>query len=143
MNARDPFGLSALAADLEARTRGAVEAAVRRLHARAVELTPVDTGHLRANVRLGHAAGGGVNDEPVPGASRQARAEAAARQAIARADAFRFDPEANTITIYNNVAYASEIEHGSSRQAPAGVIAVLEAEWPRILAEEAKKAGLS
>jgi hypothetical protein len=143
MTPRDPFGLAALAVDLEKRLHAALEAAVRRLHARAVELTPVDSGHLRANVSLGHAAGGGEDDTVFDGASRQARAEAAARRAIERADAFRFDPKANEVVIYNNVPYAADIEHGSSRQAPAGVIAVLTAEWPRILAEEAKKAGLS
>lgn len=83
------------------------------LHGRIVARSPVRTGRFKANnqIAIGGLPGNATMAIDPGGAATISDGKAT----LAR---FKFG---DTIWIYNNVAYALDLEFGSSQQAPAGV----------------------
>jgi len=86
--------------------------ALRRL----VQKTPVDTGRARGNwqVTIGRPASGQLDPTDADGAATIAKGRAA--MAGLKDD--------HVVWISNNVDYIEDLEHGHSRQAPHGMLAV-------------------
>lgn len=89
-------------------------------HARVILRTPVDTGRARANwqLRIGPPASGVVEGTDPGGAATIAEGRAVLR-------ALRYG---ESVSIVNNLPYIHALEHGHSRQAPSGMVAVTVAE---------------
>jgi hypothetical protein len=91
--------------------------------------TPVDTGRLRGNWQTS------VN---APKTSRIERLDKAGSEAIAEALA-NLGSMTDVVYMVNSLPYVERIEYeGWSRQAPAGMVRVATAKWPRIVQEKAK-----
>lgn len=99
-----------------------VETVVRKtvidMGSRMIEQSPVDTGRFKSNWQFGQ---GSINRDTgnAPGFD----AAAAIRNSIATA------PMGGHWYITNSLPYASRLEHGWSRQAPAGMVRITIAEF--------------
>lgn len=103
--------------------------AFRRLALR----TPVDTGFARNNwqITIGQPSTEEPGPRPATGQRDTPRAYDSAIAALSSAHPFA------PIWIVNNTAYIEELENGSSKQAPAGMLAVTVAELRGWIAPEA------
>lgn len=81
-----------------------------------VRMTPVDTGRARANWSVSH-------DTPSQGSSDATDQSGGATIAAAAAQVANIQPYEIT-WIANNLPYIEQLEKGSSKQAPAGMVAV-------------------
>lgn len=127
---------------MEERLAGAVTRAAQRTFRRLCERSPVDSGAYLANHQLGAEDHGRVDQVRFSGGSPEERRQQAMAHALAKAEAYRFRPGDRQVILTNTLDYAPAVEHGTSRQAPAGVYALAEAEFDALLAEELDKAGL-
>lgn len=84
--------------------------------------SPVDTGRFRANWRISLGAVDLSVSEELPGGRDAQGRFLPGRNARAAEVAGRIDDRTEVIFISNNVDYASFLERGGSRQAPAGVM---------------------
>jgi hypothetical protein len=89
-----------------------------KLHDRIVERTPVDTGRARASWTIveGYSPDLSVAPEGFQGGASAAAAVQAARRAQVK--------EGFAYVIANNLPYIVELENGSSKQAPHGMVRV-------------------
>lgn len=111
--------------ETEARFQLIVRALAFEVHDRVIDRTPVDSGRARASWNLSiNAPVTTVAPEPKK-RSRRAALESArsVRAQLPSFDAFR-----DTVWITNAVPYILRLEHGSSKQAPVGMVAVTIAE---------------
>lgn len=100
-----------------------------------VDLSPVDTGRFKANwqITANSPAAQSLNEYDQTGGqtktylARQARAVAAAQGT-------------KVIYITNRLDYASDLEYGSSRQAPTGVLGVVQVRLGRYFEEAVAEA---
>lgn len=100
-----------------------------------VDLSPVDTGRFKANwqITANSPAAQSLNEYDQTGGqtktylARQARAVAASRGT-------------KVIYITNRLDYAGDLEYGSSRQAPAGVLGVVQVRLGRYFEEAVAEA---
>ena len=95
------------------------------LLARIIEKTPVDSGRARANwqVALNVAPDDVTDSYDKAGSIALSKGEAEALKAM---------PE-DEVYIINNVPYILKLEHGSSTQAPSGIIAITVEEFAGIV----------
>ena len=103
-----------------------------------VDLSPVDTGRFKANwqITANSPAQQSLNEYDQLGGETKTSLGRQAR-AVARAKSTK------VIYITNRLDYAADLEYGSSNQAPAGVIGVVQARLGRYFqeaVEEAKRA---
>lgn len=105
--------------------------ACRELARLVIQDTPVQTGRARANWQAGlNQAPTGVLDEVDPsGATALARVE----KVLARMKS------GDTLVLANNLDYAKELEDGSSRQAPNGMLKRNLTRWPELVKNAAAK----
>lgn len=98
---------------------------------RVIDRTPVDTGRCKRNNQIGinDVAAQSLNEYDREGTSTKLRNA----QAISKAEL------GDTLTIFNNLTYAPNLEHGSSTQAPEGFYRTTLAEAEEILAEVAAR----
>lgn len=99
---------------------------------RAILRTPVDTGRARGNwqTTIGAPAIGTLKETDPSG-----------RKAIANATTVGLTWRARTgasILLTNNLPYIERLEHGYSKQAPAGMVAITVAEFGGVVQEEAR-----
>jgi len=125
MNA-DEFSKSLM--ELASHTEGSIEKVIRKacidLYRAIVEKTPVDTGRAKASWGLSTTYADDVHDNP-EGYSYNEIAEIINKHV----SDFKFDVHDDEVIIYNNVEYISELEEGTSDQAPHGMVAVSLAEF--------------
>ena len=100
---------------------------------RVILRTPVDTGRARGNwqTTIGAPAIGTVDAKDPSG-----------RAAIAKATAVGLTWRARTgasILLTNNLPYIERLEHGYSKQAPSGMVAITVAEFGGVAIEEARE----
>jgi hypothetical protein len=95
-----------------------MRALVLETTSRLVRRTPVDTGRARGGWQVTTGA---------PSAQAIERLDTAGAAPIAEAVAVPIVPGGTTY-IVNNVVYINELEHGSSKQAPLGMVAITAAE---------------
>jgi hypothetical protein len=109
-------------------TTGSVEKVIRKscidLYRAIVEKTPVDTGRAKASWGLStnHAEdvqgdSGGYSFNEIEGIIKENVSD------------FKFDIHDDEVVIYNNLEYISELEDGTSQQAPTGMVAISLAEF--------------
>lgn len=102
-------------ADLAEKMKGDVELVVRKItfqaFSRVVEKSPVDTGRFRANWNVSL----GAPDYTFTTSTNQARGMEEAQKALTL-------PVGGVTAISNGLPYAGELERGSSKQAPMGMI---------------------
>jgi hypothetical protein len=116
--------LSQIAQILELDVQTVVRRVALDLHKRIVEKTPVDTGRARASWTLNP----GRPDRSVAPEDTQLSAEAATQTALAQQAKAATTKPYEAIWLSNNVVYITQLESGSSQQAPAGMVAVSLAE---------------
>lgn len=100
-----------------------------------VDLSPVDTGRFKANwqVTANAPAAQSLNDyDQLGGETKSALARQA--RAVARSKATK------VIYITNRLDYAADLEYGASKQAPAGVLGVVQARLGRYFEESVAEA---
>lgn len=100
-----------------------------------VDLSPVDTGRFKANwqITANSPAQQSLNDyDKVGGETKRALARQA--RAVANSKA------TSVIYITNRLDYAVDLEYGSSRQAPSGVLGVIQARLGRYFQEAVEEA---
>lgn len=118
-----------------AKTRGNADAAVQHVVAevgsRLIARTPVDEGTARANWR---AEIGGYTATMTSAKDPSGGATVAAIEAVASTVA-----AGDVVLITNSVPYIQELEHGSSKQAPRGMVSVTAREFQRIAKTAAEK----
>jgi len=99
---------------------------------RVILRTPVDTGRARGNWQstVGAPAFGTLEETDKSGRAAIARATTAclAWKTVSGA----------SILLTNNLPYIERLEHGHSKQAPAGMVAVTVAEFGGVVQEEAR-----
>jgi len=94
---------------------------------RVVNRSPVDTGRFKGNWSLSIATTDNTSTQTVdPGGGATIAAGAGAVAAYAAMDGFPM------IHVQNNLPYASRLEDGYSRQAPAGMVAITVADLAAI-----------
>lgn len=120
------------------KAKGRLDLVVRKisldLFSRVIMATPVDTGRARGNwaVRIGSVPRGVLELTDKEGTATISAADAAVLQLKA----------GDVIFLGNSVAYIKLLEDGSSKQAPAGMIASALAAYPgvvRLAVEETKQ----
>lgn len=109
----------------EADFKKVMKALAFEVHERIIDRTPVDTGRARASWNLS------INEPDLtvaPEPKKKSRKAALESAQAARASLPDFDPFTDTIWITNAVSYILRLEHGSSKQAPVGMVVVTVAE---------------
>lgn len=100
-----------------------IEAVVRRVAFEAfsavIYKSPVDSGRFRASWVF---ASGEPDTRTVPGGVEKASADVQAARALAA-------PVGKTMYLTNNLPYATRLEYGWSKQAPAGMVRLTAAEF--------------
>jgi len=93
------------------------------LFRRIIEKTPVDTGRARASWNISIGA---PNADVQPEGQHQSNADALAAKANEALAGYGVDGQKHLQPIYitNNLPYIGELEHGSSQQAPQGMVAL-------------------
>lgn len=126
--------LSALAEEVY---ESIVQITCLQLFTRIAERNPIDTGRSRASWGISFSNDGDKQPKDFSGG------ESAADSIIkSKAEQFSYHIEQDRVVIYNNVEYIEHLEDGSSRQAPAGMVAVSLAEFNQNLAENIAALGL-
>lgn len=99
---------------------------------RVILRTPVATGLARGNWQstIGAPAFGTLKDTDPSGRAAVARATTVCLAWKATSGA--------SILLTNNLPYAQALEHGHSKQAPAGMVAITVAEYGGVVQEEAR-----
>lgn len=119
------------------KAKGNVDQAVRDITVevaqRLVERTPVESGTARGNwtASIGGFTAAATGNPDKDGADTVAHIT----EAVAGAKA------GDVVFITNTLPYIRELEHGSSKQAPAGMVSVTVAEFTAIADQAARKAG--
>ena len=113
----------------------ALQSTIVEAHARIVDRTPVDTGRARANWHV-------VANDPDPPVTTETDPDGSAAKARAAADA-REIKLGDVAYISNGVPYIELLEHGSSQQAPNGMLALARQETPGIFQREFRKVAKS
>jgi len=100
---------------------------------RVILRTPVDTGRARGNwqTTIGAPAIGTVDAKDPSGCAAIAKATAVGLTWRARTGA--------SILLTNNLPYIERLEHGYSKQAPSGMVAITVAEFGGVAIEEARE----
>ena len=96
-----------------------------------VERTPHDTGRARGNWQVG------INQESFNSLDREDKTGASA--VSQGGTIIRTLTAGDTVNIYNNVEYIMQLETGSSKQAPAGMVGVTIARFRNYVEEAARK----
>lgn len=109
----------------------AVQHVVAEVGARLVERTPVDEGTARANwkAELGSYSTSTTKDKDPSGTSTPAEIAAVAEGVKA----------GDVVFVTNSLPYIGQLEHGSSKQAPRGMVSVTAREFQAIAREAAEK----
>ncbi len=115
-------------AALAARSQASMETVVRRvtldIYTRAVQRSPVDTGRFRANWNISY----GTPDVTFTDATNQSRS----LSQLAKTASL---PVGGVSFLANGLPYANELEFGSSKQAPMGMIRVTVNEFAQAVAQ--------
>lgn len=131
---------------------GDMEAIVKKvcidIFSRIAERTPIDTGRARANWNISFGSEPPTEEESFGGfddikkskkKGKTGRSQQVAQVLRNKIDGFDFDLTDEYIIIYNNVHYIEYLENGTSRQAPAGMVAVTLTEFDYHLSNEVRK----
>lgn len=126
------------------KAKGRMDLVVRKItldiHARVTLKTPVDTGRARANwiatiarpatgVREPAASGYG-------GSTGAANAQASIQQAVA---SLASSKAGQSLFVVNNLPYIIDLENGSSKQAPVGMLRVTLREYPGVVEKSVRQ----
>lgn len=105
-----------------------MEAIIRKacidLYSRIVERTPVDTGRAKANWQISTTDYGTEWNEKDGFIFNEIKS-----LIEGEIDDFTFDIHDGVVIIYNNLEYISELENGTSQQAPYGMVSLSLAEF--------------
>lgn len=119
------------------KAKGNLDLVVRKIaldmFSRVVLKSPVDTGRFRGNwqVAIGSAPSGVLTLDDKSG-----------RATISRIQAETLKLKAgDVIYLVNNLPYARRLEHGWSKQAPAGMVGITVAEFAGIVGNAAQEVG--
>ncbi len=125
--------LTRLAQDLSRQLQEAARESIRRLARDVIQDTPVRSGALRGAWRSGvNRAPAGVG-RPDPSGRAPAGEAAAAAARLQWGDSFH---------LVNRLPYAQAVEHGSSRQAPRGMLRLNAARFSRLVDQALSRLGL-
>lgn len=112
-----------------AKANGNVNLVIRKialdLFTRVILKSPVDTGRFRGNwqVAIGSIPSGTLAIDDKGGTATIAKVTAETLGLVA----------GQTITLVNNLAYASALEYGHSKQAPNGMVRLTLQEFPQVV----------
>lgn len=111
--------------DTEAQFQVIVRALAFEIHDRVIDRTPVDSGRARASWNIS------INTPVLtvaPEPKKKSKRSALETARTVRAALPAFDAFSDTVWLTNAVPYILRLEHGSSKQAPVGMVAVTIAE---------------
>lgn len=118
------------------KAEGRMDTVVRKigldLHRGVVNRTPVDTGRAQNNWNVGI-------DNVDPSVTSEAQKNAGFVLAKAQGIIRRFKA-GQVLWITNNVEYINQLERGSSKQSPAGMVAVTLRNYPGIVSKSVREA---
>lgn len=111
----------------QGRFRDACANVAREVHNKIIDRTPVDTGRARGSWNM--KVGEGPDTSALADGSGVSAAEAGALARSTQRTLMGYrDPLKQTIWVSNDVSYIEGLEHGSSKQAPLGMMALTLAE---------------
>lgn len=135
------------------KANGNIDLVVRKisldLFRRVIMKSPVDTGRFKSNwqVAIGEIPAGTLElstdvthsqDGQEHERRSSARSEAAGTASMSRATAAALKLQAGQIIyLVNNLSYASKLEFGHSKQAPAGMVRISVMEYPQVVQQAA------
>lgn len=142
VNSMNAEGFSKALMDLSDHIDGEVSKVIRKgcidLYARIVARTPVDSGRAKMNWQLSTSGHSSERMEDPDGYS----VSEIAGHINSETSEFRLDINDDTVTLYNNLEYISNLEAGDSQQAPQGMVAISLAEFEQHFREALAGAGL-
>ena len=124
--------LARLAQKLSQQLREAARQSIGRLAREVIQDTPVRTGALRGAWRSGR------NQAPAGTGRPDPTGEAPAREAAAAAARLDWG---DTFYLLNRLPYARAVEHGSSRQAPRGMLRLNAARFSQLVDQALARLG--